>query len=226
MVVLSWGSGLPDHWSTIASACIQAFGTIAAALIAALLAKRIVKGFQYRSYSDAPNDIRSILGKARSDIFIITAVGNKLLKTVEDVLEQRLRAGIHVRFMLLALDQFHVSENYLHGSSAKSEDIFFYSLETLSRLQRKYPDGLEIRLFPRHMSASYIGIDTSPAPSRDPALFSPFVQVMLYQYRVRAQNSVILSFYEKTDQHYYDLAVDSMRNMWEDACARLKNGRG
>lgn len=222
MVILSWAGGLSDNWSAIISAVIQAAGTIAAALIAALWANRIVKGIKFHSYSDAPGNIHSVLKKARSDIFIITAVGDNLLKISERTLDRCLRSGIHVRFLLLNLDRFHEVENYLHGKCAKDERAFSGVLETLSRLQQKYPDGLEIRLFSGYMTASYIGIDTCLDPRRDPALFSPFIQVMLYQYRVRAHDSPIFYYYEKTDKDQYDLTADSMRTMWEDAGVRLR----
>lgn len=221
MNILLWVNNLSDNWSTILSAVIQATGTIAAAVIAAWWANRIVKGIQFHTYSNAPENICSIMKKARSDIFIITAVGNKLLKTTEKVLEQRLQSGIHVRYMLLDLNRFHEMEEYLHGELAKSEGIFYDALESLSRLQQKYPDRLEIRLFPGYLTASYVGIDTCPDPAREPALLSPFIQVMLYQYRVHAKNSVILYFHEKTDKAYYDATSDSMRDMWEHASARL-----
>lgn len=225
MVILSWVSGLSSNWSTIISALIQAAGAIAAALIAALCANKIVKGINFHSYSDAPNDICSILKKARSDIFIITAVGNKLLKTTASVMEQRLRAGIHVRYLLLDVNRFHEMEKYLHGGQAKGEDIFYDALETLCRLRQKYPDRLEIRLFSGYMTASYVAIDTCPPPTRDPALLSPFIQVMLYQYHIHAKNSVLLYFYEKTDKNYYYATADSMKDMWEDAAVRLGERR-
>lgn len=222
MVILSWVSGLSGDWSEIISAVIQALGTITAALIAALWANRIVNGIKLRSYSDAPDNIRSVLKKARSDIFIITAVGDNLLKTVERDLAQRLRSGIHVRFLLLDLNRFHEIEKYLHGKNPKDEEIFYTVLKTLCRLQQQFPESLEIRIFPGYMTASYIGIDTCPDASRDRALLSPFIQVLLYQYHISVKNSAILYFYEKTDQRYYDSTVESMRDMWEDAEARLK----
>lgn len=220
--VFSWVNGLSDNWTAIISAVIQAVGTIAAALIAALCANRIVKGIKFHSYSDAPDNICSIMKKARSDIFIITAVGDKLLKTTEEVLERRLRSGIHVRYLLLDLNRFHEMETYMHGNAPKGEDIFYNALEALSRLQEKYPDRMEIRLFSRHMTASYVAIDTCPEPGREPALLSPFIQVMMYQYHVHAKNSVLLYFYEKTDKKRYDATADSMKDMWENASARLK----
>lgn len=222
MITFSWVNQLSDNWSTIVGSIIQALGAVAAAGIAAFWANRIARGFKFHTYSDAPDNICTILKKARSDIFIVTAVGNKLLRTIEHTLEQKLKDGIHVRYLLLDVNRFHEMEKYLHGNHAKSEDIRNEALDILARLKRKYPDRLEIRFFQYYMTASYIGIDTCPDPARERALLTPFVQIMLYQYRIHAKSSVILYFYEKTDKKYYDATADSMKDMWEDAAARAK----
>lgn len=222
MVVLSWVNDLSSNWSTIVSALIQAVGTIIAALIAAYFANRIAKGFKFHTYSEAPQDICTIMQKARSDIFIIAAVGDKLLEVTEKTLEKKLQDGVRVRYMMLDISKFHEMEKYMHGSHAKSEDIRTNALAILIRLQEKYPDSLEVRFCSQYMTASYIGIDTCPDPSREKAFLTPFIQVMIYQYHIHAKNSIILYLHETTDKKYYEATVNSMRDMWEDACIRLR----
>lgn len=217
MTILLWATGLPDHGASIVSAAIQATGTIAAALIAAFCAKKIVNNFQSHTYSNAPENVLSILEKARSDIFIVTAVGDKLMKVSEKVIARRLRQGIHVRYLLLDPLQFRKMEQYMHGDDEKNICIYCDTFKKLLDLQKKYPDLLEVRYFTSHMTASYIGIDTCPDSSRDAALLSPFVQVMMYQYHIRAKDSVLLYLYEKTNRACYDTTIRSMRDMWEDA---------
>lgn len=225
MIILSLSSGLSDHGAMIISAIIQAAGAIAAALIAAVYAKRIVKSFRFHSYSDSPENIVKILKKARSDIFIITVVGDKLLSASEKEIARCLRRGIRVRYLLLDPVRFHEMESYMHGKNAKEIQIFYNAIKSLSRLQNEYPSLLEVRFFSSHMTASYICIDSCPDPSRDAALFSPFVQIMLYQYHVHAKKSILLTLHEKTDQDHYDATIRSMQDMWEDAVLRLKEYR-
>lgn len=226
MVVLSWVNNLLSNWSEIISALIQAAGTITAALVAAYFANRIAKGFKFHTYSDAPQDICAIMRKARSDIFIITAVGDKLLDVTEKTLEKKLRAGVYVRYMMLSADRFYEMENYMHGCNAKSEDIRNKALAILIRLKEKYPDFLEVRFSSQYMTASCIGIDTCPTLSREKALLTPFIQIMIYQYHISAKDSIILYFHEKTDKKYYEATVKSMRDMWESASMRMAwNGR-
>lgn len=217
MIILSLSNGLSDHGAMIISAVIQAAGTIAAALIAAFCAKRIARNFQFHTYSNAPEKVRTILRKARSDIFIITAVGDKLLEVSEKVIAQRLRQGIRVRYLLLELSQFRKMEQYMHGENKKEVRIYFNTLEKLFDLQKKYPSLMEVRFFASHMTASYIGIDTCPSSARDSDLLSPFVQVMMYQYHTRAKDSVLFYFHEKTNKIPYSFTTRSMRDMWEDA---------
>lgn len=224
MVILSWVNDLSSNWSEIVSALIQAAGTIIAALVAAYCANRIVKGLNFHTYSDAPQDVCTIMQKARSDIFIITAVGDKLLNVTEKTLEKKLQDGVHVRYMMLDISRFHEMEKYMHGNHAKSEDIRNKALAVLARLQKKHPNNLEIRFCHQHMTVSCIGIDTCPNPSREKALFTPLIQVMIYQYHIKAKDSVILYFHEKTDKKYYEATINSMRDMWEDAsiCSMCK----
>lgn len=217
MILLSWATDLPDHGATIISAAIQAAGTIAAALIAAFCAKKIVNSFQFHTYPNAPENVLSILEKARSDIFIITAVGDKLMEVSEKVIAKRLRQGIHVRYLLLNSLQFREMERYMHGEDEKRICIYYNTLKKLLALQKKFPGLLEVRYFTSHMTASYIGIDTCPNSKRDTALFSPFIQVMMYQYHIRAKHSVLFYLHEKTDRVCYDTTIRSMRDMWEDA---------
>lgn len=223
MVVLSWVNNLSSNLGEIVSALIQAAGAISAAVIAAYFANRIAKGFKFHTYAEGPG-ICTIMRKARSDIFIITAVGNNLLKDTGKTLERKLRAGVYVRYMMLDVNRFHEMENYIHGPDAKDEEIRDKALDILTRLKEKYPDSLEVRFSSQYMTASCIGIDTCPDPSREKALLTPLIQATMYQYHVSVKDSFVIYFHERTerDRKYYEAAVKSMRDMWEDASMRLR----
>lgn len=222
MVVLSWVNNLSSNLGEIVSALIQAAGAITAAVIAAYYANRIAKGFKFHTYAEAPQDICTIMRKARSDIFIITAVGDNLLEVTEKTLEKKLRAGVYVRYMMLDVDRFHEMEKYMHGPDAKDGEIRDKALEILTRLKEKYPDSLEVRFSSQYMTASCIGIDTCPDPSREKALLTPFIQAVIYQYHVSVKDSFVMYFHERTerDRKYYEATAKSMRDMWEDASMR------
>lgn len=213
-----------DNLGEIISSIIQASGAIIAALIAAQYAKKIVEDIKFRTYSDDPDDVCHVLKKSKNDILIITVIGDHLLKATEKTLKRKLKSGIHVRYLLLSSDKFLEAEEYLHGSNAKSINVHNRTLRTLQNLQREYPDKFELRFFSSYMTASYIGIDTCSYSINGNTLISPFIRIMLYQYHVNADDSILWSIYEKTNKKQYDIIASSMIDMWNNATIKqIKN---
>lgn len=167
----------------------------------------------FHSYSEKTHDAGTIIQNAQNDIFISTAVGNKFLGKYDDIIEERLKNGIKVRYMLLDLDRFNEMEEYLHGSGKKGEDIHYSVLEKFKDWEKEYPDLVEAKLFHGYMTASYIGIDIW---KDSPQEFSVF-QVMMYQYRTNARRSPIMYVFPQKDEKSYDTILDSVKNMWKNA---------
>ena len=204
---------------TIVSAWIQAIGTVVAALIAALFAHKIVKDNvspYFHSYSDITHDLRDITQKAKSDIFIAVAVGDRLLEKYAFELEERLKAGISIRYLLLDVSRFQELEQYMHG---KNIDVSIHRqvLEILRRWKEKYPTLIDIRIFHDFMSASYIGVDIWPNAANSPVFPSSVIQTMLYQYRIPAAECPITYLSPKSDMKHYKSTVSCIKTMWRDA---------
>lgn len=166
----------------------------------------------YHSYSEKIHDAGTIIQNAQSDIFIATAVGNKFLAKYGDAIEERLKAGVKVRYMLLDLDRFHEMEEYLHGSGKKDDEIHYSVLKKLKAWRQEYPDLVKAKLFHGYMTASYIGIDIW---EDTPLEFSVF-QVMMYQYRTNARRSPIMYVFPQKDEKSYDTILDAVKYMWKD----------
>lgn len=166
----------------------------------------------FHSYSEKSHDAGSLIRNAQNDIFVATAVGNKFLKTHGDEIEEKLKAGIQVRYMMLDINRFHEMEEYLHGVYKKDKDIHIEVSEKLRDWKKRYPDLVEAKFFQGYLTASYIGIDIWPDAIQESSL----IQIMMYQYRVRARQSPIMYNFPKTDEKSYITTVESVKNMWRD----------
>lgn len=201
--------------SEIIASIIQAFGTVIAAFVAALFAQKIVRKEirpYFHSYADKNHDLSDITMKAQSDIFIVAAVGDRLLKRYRSELERNLKSGIQVRYLLLDKSGFQKQENYLNGVDV-DEQIYNDVLRELKELKEKYPQLLEVRIFHGFLTASYIGVDIWPDPLKG-SLPNQVIQVMLYQYLVHAENSPITYLSLETDKEHYTSTVNSIKSMW------------
>lgn len=205
--------------ATLLSALIQVVGTISAALIATFAARRIVKDAvhpSFHSYSDPSHDLCDITGKARSDVFVVAAIGDRLLEKYLSEFERLLSEGIHIRYLLLDVPHFQELEFYMHGKPM-DEALYHQVLGTLRRLKEKYPDHFEARIFHDLMTASYIGVDVWPNLPGPDLLPSSVIQTMLYQYRVHAENLPITYLSPKSDEQYFKGTVACMKKMWLNA---------
>lgn len=167
-----------------------------------------------QSYAEKKHDAGIIIRNAQSDIFVSTAVGNKFLAKYSTDIEEKLKSGIKVQYMMLDLDRFDEMEEYLHGSDAKSKVIHDDALNILKDWKKKYPDLLEARYFHEYMTASYVGVDIGiDLPNPKIQEFS-VLQVMFYQYRTKAKNSPIMYIFPKKDENTYKTIVESVTAMW------------
>lgn len=215
---------MTDPTATIIAASIQAIGTIAAALIAVLAARKIANDVRpaFHSYSDPSHDLCDITYKAKSDVFIIVAIGDNLLEKYQSEIERLLKYGIHIRYLLLDIEHFQKLESYMHGHPAKPDE-YSQVLAILRELQATYPDNMEVRLFHDLLPASYIGIDVWPAFPTFISSPGAVIQTMLYQYRIRAKKLPITYFSPKTGKRHYKATVESMKKMWVDATPLTKS---
>lgn len=200
----------------IISALIQAIGAILAALLAALFARSIVKDAvspHFHSYSESSHDLRDITRKAQSDIFIVVAIGDRLLEKYMSEFERQLKAGICIRYLFLDHSGFSNLDTYLHDAPSR-DGAYLSALKRLSELKEKYPSLMNVRIFPNYMSASYIGVDIWPTPPTPSILPSSVIQTMLYQYHVAAKDSPITYLSPKTDKKQYNSTVQSIKDMW------------
>lgn len=210
---------MAESTATILSAAIQAIGTIIAALIAAFAARKIIKDVRplFHSYSDPSHDLRDITQKAESDVFIVVAMGDRLLEKYQSELERLLQNGIRIRYLLLDVRPFQELELYMHGHPA-DEKAYYDVLSALYTLQRSYPRRFEARLFDDLMPASYIGVDVWPNPLLSPSILpSSVIQTMIYQYHIPAKDLPITYLSPKTNKQHYKATVSSMKEMWTAA---------
>lgn len=167
-----------------------------------------------QSYAEEKHDAGVIIRNAQSNIFVSTAVGNKFLATYASDIEEKLKSGIEVQYMMLDLDRFDEMEKFLHGADAKPRDIHYDTLNILRRWKKKYPDLLKPKYFHEYMTASYVGVDIGvDLPNPQIQEFS-VLQVMFYQYRTKAKNSPIMYIFPKKDEKAYKTMVESVTAMW------------
>lgn len=207
-----------NEYGVIVAAIIQAVGTIAAAFVAVLFARKIVKEESrsyFHSYSDKTHNVADIIEKAQSDIFIVVIVGDRFMNKYKKKLKKCLSNGIQVRYLFANKNGFHEQEKYLNGANV-DEKIYIGVLRELNKLKKHYPDLLDVRAFHTFLTASYIGIDIWPSPPYS-TLPNSVIQVMLYQYHVHAESSPITYLSPKADKNHYTSTVDSIKAMWESA---------
>ena len=196
--------------SVILSAIIQAAGTVLAAFIAGGFIKKSVDSY-FLSYSDKSFQRQNVIKEAQSDIFIAVGVGNNFFKEYGDDIEDKLKSGLHVRYMLLDQGRFNELEWYLHGNFAKDISVHTAKAAKLTQLKEKYPTLFEFRFFHEYMTASYICADIWPSLSQKSGL----IQIMLYQYTIRPRLSPIMYINPEAQGERFVATVNSLKNMWQ-----------
>lgn len=201
-------------YGVIWGAVIEAIGVVVAAFISVKYAGKIVmKGINsyFLSYSDKSFSHRNVVREAKHDVFIVTGVGNNFLKEYKYDIEDKLKSGLHVRYILLDQGRFKEMERYLHGDLAKDISIHNEVVAKLKCFQKRYPTLFEFRYFHGYMTASYICADIWPSIIQD----SGWIQIMLYQYNVRPKSSPIVSINPKSDEKGFIATVNSINDMWQ-----------
>lgn len=203
----------------IIGALIETCGVVSAALIAAFGAKKIVKdsiNTRFSSYADQSHDVTDLFVRSQNDVFIVAAVGDVFLKKYLGRIKKLLNRGIHIKYLLLTESLLQTLENYI---CEKDVDISFREgvIDNLKALKEEYKDLFEVREFDSQMTASYICIDILSDPSSFHFLSSSVIQIMLYQYGVRAEKSPITYISPKNDEKEFRTTVNSIMKMWRDA---------
>lgn len=204
--------------TSIVCSIIEASGTIIAAVVAALIAKGIVKkDIQPFIQSYSYHNLLELIEKAQYNIVIITAVGDNLMHKFEDDIEARLKEGVQVRYLLLDPEQYEKMEAYMHGSLAKSENVHTDTVKKLQRLTNEYGSRFQFRTSSIPMSASYIGIDLPFDLGTSSVSPDSMIQVMQYQYMTSAKDCPVTYLSLKRDRKIFNNTVSSMQKMWQEA---------
>ena len=206
----------------IVQAFIGAGGTIIAAVVAAAIAaygaKRIAKSVisRFRTYGDKSHNVVDLLVHAQNDVFIVAAVGDRLLEKHKDYIQKLLNNGVRIRYLLLTEGKLKEAEEYIHG---RNIDISFRKkvIDDLKSLESGYKGLFEYREFDSSMTASYICVDIMPQPPSERFEASSAIQIMLYQYKTKAAASPITYISPQIDEKVFKTTVDSIREMWNDA---------
>ena len=200
----------------IVAALIGAAGAIAAALIAALFARRIVKenvNPQFHSYADKNHDAGELMNLAQADIFISAAVGNLFLPKHLELIKNLLNRNIHIRYLLLTEVRLREAEYYMHGKEVEElEQLRKDVVNTLRKLKKEFGNYFEFKEFDKPMTASYICRDIYCIPDNNAA-----IHVMLYQYKTLAHDSPITYISPKKDGAAFKTTVKCINEMWNDA---------
>lgn len=199
---------------------IEASGAIIAAVSAALIAKEIVKKDIkpiFQAYSDSTHDLAKVIETATHNIVIFTAAGDKLLEKYRYTIEERIKCGVSVYYLLLNEQRLLEMERYMHLNDTKDENIYSFVKGQLKELNRDYPGKIQSREFPYFMTASYIGVDIPFGEEQDSHFPDSVIQVMQYQYGRKAKDSPISYLSLKRDKNHFEGTLHSMNEMWNDA---------
>ncbi len=131
----------------IISAIIEASGVIIAAVIAALGARRIVKesiNSRFYSYADRSHSITDLFAQSQSDIYVVAAIGIRLLENYKQYFVKLLKRGIHIRFLVLDESKLKEVDSFIHG---KDVDPGYRSkvIGELIELKKEYGNLFEVK---------------------------------------------------------------------------------
>lgn len=215
----------------IVSACIQAVGTIIAAIIGVGILERIIHKEivpNLFSYSEPSHDLWKILRLAKKEVIIVVAYGDRLLQMYETHFLKLLRKEVEIKFLMLyPEDAVKMAINYMHVSSNNPPSVqdvsneILNSLDILEKLHKKYGgNGLKIRQTHLPLSASYIAVDI-PEDDYDVSNKVQFresvIQMMVYQFGVRSKDAPIVYLAPKINEKQFGKASESIQNMWFQA---------
>lgn len=209
--------------SDIICAAIQALGSIAAAVWAAHIARKVVKENikpLFQSYNDKSYDFSDVIGKAQHNIVIIAASGFSFLKYHKRAIKEKLSSNVSVYYLFLNETRFKEMRKYTHGEDGEGDCIKkFYSPveETLKELLEKYPAGLQVKVFPHFMTASYVGVDIPFQKQEERSLIHSTIQIMPYQYLCAARESPISYIYYNRNKKLFMKTIYSMKKMWAES---------
>lgn len=190
-----------------------------AALIAREVVKKDIKPL-FQSYYDKSYDFSDIIGKAKHNIVIIAASGFSFLDEYEDAIKEKLSSGVSVYYLFLNETRFKEMRKYTHGEDGEGDCIKkFYSPveETLKELLEEYSTGLQVKVFPHFMTASYVGVDIPFQKQEERSLIHSTIQIMPYQYLCAARESPISYIYYNRNKKLFRKTIYSMKKMWAES---------
>lgn len=181
---------------------IQAGGTIIAAVsgafVTGMFAKGIVKNdvpVLIHTYSDKNHDVHKVIKRAKKSIYIVVTIGNHLLEEIEDDLRMCLKKGINVYFLMHNEERGHELKEYINGCELAIDHTKYRINEAYTILRRLKKDRLSGRIIVKpssmNFTASYIAVDIDNAIQDGEIPPHALIQIMLYQYGVRSENSFL-----------------------------------
>lgn len=192
-------------------AIIEALGTITAALLASnYLLQLLKKSTYFTHYADRTHNVRYLLCKAKINIYFIAACGNGFLSKHRKRLENYMRNGKTINFLLLDKNNYSIMMQYVNGSNKTDWEPLIYSLTILIELKRKYRDKINIRVLNGLLTASYIGVDIGEEYKSNGE-----IQIMIYQYNTHTKDSLITRIQKNRNKKEYENVANSILDIWD-----------
>ena len=210
------------------SSIIEAGGTIIAAIsgaiITGLFARGIVKNdvpALIHTYSDKSHDVRKVIRRAKTSIYIVVTIGNHLLNEIEKDLRASLKKGINVYFLMHNEEKGHELKEYINSCEVDikyTKDKINEVYTILRRLKKGRPSGrIVVKSSSLNFTASYVAIDIENAIYGGKIPPHALIQIMLYQYGVQAADSLLDCLSPRKDQEeVFRNTAKCISDMWRE----------
>lgn len=211
--------------TNIISSIIETVGTVVAAGFGAFIAGGYIsKVFKhdivpkFQKYADKDHDVSTIMNKAIESIYIIVSIGDNLLDKHEDDFKSYLKSGVMLKFIIHDETKYYELENFINGdvdaNKGKYSKTREDTLDKLRQLRQEYENLVEIREFNSILTVSYIGVDMES--DGDTWRRSAVIQMVPYQYRVKARNNPIIRITPKENPAHFRTVKKSMTEIWKN----------
>lgn len=188
---------------------IEAGAIIAAAMIGVRELNSIAQK-RLDNYRDKSGSVSELLIKAKSDITIVVAYGDKLMTEFAPIIEWCLSRGVKVRYLMLTVAAAEkMNRDFLGNMSVNTAEQVKMVKDLLEKMEGK--ENLEVREWSGMLPVSYIGIDIG---RRGPG---SVIHMMPYLYNTGTDNSPISYLTYDASDAQFKVTANSIENMWKDA---------
>ena len=166
----------------------------------------------FDNYRDKNHNLSRLLAKAESEITVVAEYGNKLLEEYATVIENRMRHGVVVRYLMLTTEAAEkMDRDFLCVNGIHTREEVEKVREKLRTMQSV--GEIEVREWNLPLTASYIGIDLNYSFGKSESA----LQVMTYLYKTETKASPISYLTYKEDYNRFSTTVNSINQMWDNA---------